>query len=152
MVRRLKYGGVTAVAEHLATGLSGVLPDDATGLVPVPRAAWRGIRYGIDPGLELARRLARITGLPLIRGLLPPLVSRRHAGRDRRHRIPVRFRAMGEVPEAAVLVDDVVTTGVTLLSARLALPMITRGVTVTAAPRVTSLRAERRPGSAEFDR
>ena len=152
MVRRLKYGGLAVVAEHLAVALAETLPGDVEGLVPVPRTPWRAVRYGIDPSLELARQLSRLTGVPLLRVLSPPPVARRHAGRDRRHRTPVRFRSTAEVPAGAIFVDDVVTTGVTLLSARLALPMITRGVTVTAAPRVTSLRPERRPGVAGFER
>ena len=152
MVRRLKYGGVAAVAAAFAPALARRLPPDVRAIVPVPRTAWRAVRYGVDPSLELARRLAAATGLPVVRALVAPIVAERHAGRGRRHRGPVRFRALGPVPDGSVLVDDVVTTGVTLLSARLALPMITRAVTVTAASQVTSLPPGRPPGSAGANR
>jgi predicted amidophosphoribosyltransferase len=152
MVRRLKYGGVAAVAAAFAPALAGRLPADVQAIVPVPRTAWRAVRYGVDPALELARRLAVATGVPVVRALAAPIMAERHAGRGRRQRAPVRFRALGPVPDGSVLVDDVVTTGVTLLSARLALPMITRAVTVTAASRVTSLPPGRPPGSAGANR
>ena len=71
------------MAEVLAPFLTGLLPDDTSALVPVPRALARTIRYGIDPGRVLAREIARAAGLPVADVLRAPVV-RRSQLRERR--------------------------------------------------------------------
>jgi len=118
LVHHLKYRGLVAAADVLARGMIGAVPASASGLVPVPRARLRSWRYGVDPALELARSLGRLTGLPVYSVLRSPLWWRRHAAGDRDHRHPPAFTAVRSVPSNAVLVDDVVTTGATLAAAR----------------------------------
>lgn len=117
LVHRLKYEGIAAAAGVLAARMVMKLPGDAAVLVPIPRSRWRAIRFGVDPGLELAMQLSRATGLPVTSALAPPLVARHNAGRSLPDRHAPGLRASGLVDAGAVLVDDVVTTGVTLTTA-----------------------------------
>ncbi|MFO7547437.1 MAG: hypothetical protein R6X29_01010 [Acidimicrobiia bacterium] len=115
IVHRLKYEGIVEAAVWLAVVLGPLLPD-AECLVPVPRAMVRRVRYGADPAVLLASALTKATGIPVVDALTPPLYAPRHAGRGRRQRPPPRFSLRRRVA-AAVLVDDVLTTGSTLASA-----------------------------------
>ena len=114
-VHALKYRGADRVATVLAPYLAGLLPRDATALVPVPRALGRRVRYGIDPGRVLAREVGRAAGLPVADVLRAPLHHRSQL-RERRAR-GLRFRPVGQAPGRAVLIDDVLTTGATLTAA-----------------------------------
>ena len=132
-VHALKYRGVDRVAEVLAPRMAGLLPGDASALVPVPRALARTIRYGIDPGRVLAREMARAAGLPVVDILRAP-VHRRSQLRERRAE-GLGFRSIGGAPERAVLVDDVLTTGATMTAAALACEgSVLRAVTLTRSP------------------
>jgi predicted amidophosphoribosyltransferase len=134
LVHRLKYGAHPAVAALLAVPMAAGLPPGAAALVPVPRARLRLWRYGVDPALELARAIGRVSGLPVSRALSPYWWHRRRAGAGGVARGVSRFRARAAVPAGAVLVDDVVTTGSTLAAAAAALGGPRPAVTATAAP------------------
>ena len=101
----------------LAAAMVSGVPSGATALVPVPRSFVRRVTYGIDQGRVLANELSKLTGLPVINGMGAPVWWRRQAGADREHRHTVDFKKIGSVPRRAVLVDDVLTTGVTASSA-----------------------------------
>jgi predicted amidophosphoribosyltransferase len=89
-------------------------------LVPIPRAVSRRLRYGIDPALVIAQALAARSGSPVLQVLRRPWHSRRRAGGD--HRRPVTgFRVSPFTAPEVIVVDDVVTTGSTLLAAVAAL-------------------------------
>ena len=117
-IHALKYRGVDRIAEVLAPYLAGLVPSDATALVPVPRALARRIRYGIDPGRVLARETARAADLPVADVLRAP-IHRISQLRERRTE-GLHFRSVGRAPRHAVLVDDVLTTGATMTAAALA--------------------------------
>lgn len=117
----LKYRGIVGRAAALAPAMAANLPPDAGALVPVPRSAVRRLQLGIDPGLELAREVGRISGLPVTQSLARPLWRASHAGKGRQGRSPVQFQAQTRTPGGAVIVDDVVTTGATLEAAARAL-------------------------------
>jgi ComF family protein len=124
LVAALKFRGRIALAAPIAATLAtaaGALLEGAT-LVPVPAAPRRRRRRGFDPAEEIARALARGTARPLA-GCLRRADGPRQVGRTRRERLasPPRVRARGPVPERAVLVDDVVTTGATLAACAVAL-------------------------------
>lgn len=137
LVHALKYRGAIAAASPLADAMVEVLPREVTALVPVPRARARAIRYGVDPSLVLARAVAERTGITVVPALAAPLWWRRHAGRDRSHRGTVRFLRRRSVGPGSVLVDDVLTTGATMLAAHSALQGLpTLVLTATAAGRV----------------
>ncbi len=138
LVHALKYRGVVAAAGPLIEAMTDRLPSSATALVPVPRARLRVLRHGVDPALVLASGVAARTGLPVIPALRSRWWWRRHAGRSRSERAPVSFEPTSEaVPGGAVLVDDVLTTGATVLAASVALRGLpTLALTGTIASRV----------------
>ena len=114
LVHHFKYRGLGGYADLAASMLAMRLP--SLPLVPVPRALTRRVRYGIDPARALADRLARHLGVPVLPLLEAPLHKQRRAGGDH-SRAVAGFRLL-QVPRGPVLVvDDVVTTGATLLSA-----------------------------------
>jgi predicted amidophosphoribosyltransferase len=128
-VHRLKYDGLVAAAAALAPALAPLV-SGANVLVPVPRTLVRRHRYGIDPALELAKSVSRLTGTPVMAALGPPLGGRSRAGRARSERRSLQLTVRSRVPSGAVLVDDVVTTGATLGMAA-ELVGASRAVTVT---------------------
>lgn len=114
LMHLLKYQGLTAYASLAAAKIAPRLPRAA--LVPVPRVLTRRLKYGVDPALQLALSLAALLEVEVCPVLVAPLHSDRRAGGD--HRRPVdRFRLRRPPPDHLVLVDDVVTTGATVLAA-----------------------------------
>lgn len=117
LVAALKFSGRLRLAELAAELIAAGAPPALLGgsLVPVPAASWRRRWRGFDPAERIALALARRTGLAFA-----PCLERssgpRQVGRGRAERIadPPKVRVAGPVPERAVLVDDVATTGATL--------------------------------------
>ncbi len=140
LMHHFKYRGLTGYADLAASVLAERLPQ--LPLVPVPRARTRRIRYGIDPARALADRLAHHLGVPVLSLLQPPLHRQRRAGGDH-SRVVTGFR-LRHTPEGPVLVvDDVVTTGATMLSAITSIgeKHVRAVVAANAVPGSTSLRA-----------
>lgn len=130
LVHALKYRSVVTAARKMARLVADRVPPALlanTALVPVPAHPARLRQRGYNQSALLARELARIKGLPvcdcLVRGVTaPPQTglprSRRLAldpsavqARARRLHWTVRPELF---PTNVVLLDDVVTTGVTL--------------------------------------
>lgn len=133
LVHHLKFGGIGAAAELMAD-LMAPMVGPCSALVPVPRSQWRRLRYGVDTGAVLADALGRRLGVPVVAGLSPSLTNRSHTGRPREGRSPPRFVCVSPVPGGAVLVDDVLTTGSTLLAAARSSGIV-RAATFTVASR-----------------
>lgn len=131
MVHRLKYQGLVGVADLLAAAMAPLLPDDASAVVPVPRVWARRWRYGVDPAGELASALGRRRRLPVVHALRSAVWIPRRAGPAPRRRGAPRFSPGSPAPPGAVLVDDVITTGLTLAAAG-RVSGLTRAVTATA--------------------
>ncbi|MDH3606680.1 MAG: hypothetical protein OER12_06765, partial [Acidimicrobiia bacterium] len=108
-------------AAVLALAMAAFVPASAEALVPVPRALNRRVRFGVDPALELARAVGRLTGLPVHQALRPPAWRSHHAGKRRDRRAPVTFVRVGQPKPGMIIVDDVITTGATLAAAGAAL-------------------------------
>ena len=132
LIHRMKYEAVAGVAGYLAPYLNEVVPADATALVPVPRVVARRWRYGIDQARALASALGRYAEIPVADVLRPQWWVPRRAGRRSTHRGVPHFEMRAGIPEGAVLIDDVVTTGTTIGAAS-AVTGCQRAVTVTAA-------------------
>ena len=116
LVLRLKYQGCRESAEVLAAMMAPLLPPVALALVPIPRIHLRRFKYRSDPALLLAAALSRQSRLQVVQTLGPRLWGGSNAGRDRSSR-EVRFRRLVTPPPGVVLVDDVITTGMTLETA-----------------------------------
>lgn len=138
LVHMLKYQGLVHFARLAADLVADRLPE--LPLMPIPRAMSRKIKYGVDPALLLARELSTRSGQPVVRALAAPIHSRRRAGGDHLRQVHP-FRVRKKPPGPVILVDDVVTTGATILAAMSALgpDRVALAAAANVVPDVTSL-------------
>jgi predicted amidophosphoribosyltransferase len=117
VVHGLKYAGRLSLARVAGRAMRRALPpwESARVVVPVPPGPLRWRWRGFDPAEEIAIAFSECTGLPL-EPCLRRERGRRQVGRRRWERLsdPPRIWLDAEPPEAALLVDDVWTTGATL--------------------------------------
>ena len=122
LLPRLKFHGDLAAGAVLATLAHWTLDpqDRPQALVPVPLHPARLRQRGYDQALELARRLARLGGLPVRADALrrvPATAAQTRldaAARQRNLQAAFAVRAGVTLPAHVALVDDVMTTGATL--------------------------------------
>jgi len=120
LVAALKFRAALPVAALMAAHIAANLPADLRAsrvLVPVPPQPARRRRRGFDPAAELCAALAPRLGLPASECLVRRDRAHRQVGatraqRRRGGRMAIELRA--PPPRAALLIDDVHTTGATL--------------------------------------
>jgi ComF family protein len=125
LILKLKHADQTELANLFAAWLARAgrdLWDGADGLVPVPLHPWRLMSRRFNQAAEIARPLARLTGVRYLPGVI---VRRRatpsQAGKARRGRRENTAGAFAAPRRAwpliegkrLVLIDDVLTTGAT---------------------------------------
>lgn len=124
LVLSLKHGRHLALADLLARLMLARIPplEGCWLVVPVPLHRWRLWSRGFNQSAELARRIARARGLPLVvDGLLRRKRTPSLGGLDKRQRAEVLHGAITAAPSrlAAIhganvlLIDDVLTSGAT---------------------------------------
>lgn len=91
--------------------------DDADAVLPVPLHRWRHARRGFNQAEELARPLARVSGLPLLVGVRRTRATPSQSGLDaseRRRNLKGAFALRKPIAcRYPVIIDDVMTTGET---------------------------------------
>ncbi len=120
LVAALKFRSALPVAGLMAAHVAANLPRDLRAprvLVPVPPQPARRRRRGFDPAAELCGALAPRLELPVCACLVRRDRASRQVGasravRRRGGRLAIELRA--PPPPAALLIDDVHTTGATL--------------------------------------
>lgn len=125
-VHHLKYGGWPGMARALAEAMRGLEPlEPGTVLVPIPLGSARLRSRGYNQAEVLARAVGSVAGLAVAPGLLRRSRETRSqtalAPSARAANVHAAFMAAGAVPDRLVLVDDVCTTGATLVAAAEAL-------------------------------
>lgn len=121
LVTALKFHGALPVAQLMAAQIAASAPRELLAdavLVPVPLHPARRRARGFDQAALIASALAQRTRLPVAACLRRVGRPTRQLGADRTTRRAAaerqQLRVCGPVPERAVLVDDVHTTGATL--------------------------------------
>lgn len=131
LMTRFKFGGDLAAGRVLA-GIAlehwlGLPPARPDALLPVPLHADRLRERGYNQALELARPIARATGIPLLpddlRRARPTPAQSGLSALARRRNLRGAFvvRAGAVLPPHVAVVDDVMTTGATAQECALAL-------------------------------
>lgn len=123
LVRALKFRGAFGAAGVMAAQMAANAPPGFLHgtLVPVPVHPARRRRRGYNQAERVAAELAGRLGLPLVDCLERCGPAASQVGRGRVARLDgiagsVRLRPGARAPAAALLVDDVATTGATLLA------------------------------------
>lgn len=122
VVGALKFRGAVRVADAMAAPIAAAAPAGWLAdvvLVPVPLHPSRRRRRGFNQAERLAGAVARRTGLPVGDCLERSGSRGTQMGRGRAQRLEGlagSIRPRASVPARAVLIDDVTTTGATLVA------------------------------------
>lgn len=141
LVQALKYRGMLAIAPVFGSALARSLDERPDVIIPMPLADARLRERGFNQAQEIARHVAKITGLPLL-----PRACRKVRDTQPQAALPWKERAKNMrkafvcdedfTGKHVAVVDDVMTTGATLNE-------LARNLKQAGAVRVTGLVAAR---------
>lgn len=125
-VHRLKYEGWWRVSEAMAAAMRDLEPlTGGVSLIPIPLGARRARERGYNQSERIAASVSRLTGIPVRTELLRRVRETRTqtalTPEARQANLAGAFEGAGTDGLAVVLVDDVFTTGATLVAAAAAL-------------------------------
>lgn len=142
LVARLKYRNARAVLPVVASAIAALVDPATVDVVTwAPTSAARRRERGFDQARLLARAVARRLHKPC-RALLTRQPGPPQTGRPRRDRLAgPEFLVIRQPPDRVLVVDDVVTTGATMLAVARALKMSGAVVVKAAAAARTPLKA-----------
>ena len=128
LIKKLKFGQVKAAALPLAQAMGKSLDDfdeKIDALVPIPLYITRKRKRGFNQAEVLGKELEKITGIPLVHGLIRKKNTSPQTKLNKKQRKEnVEEAFEGEVVvkgKTLLLIDDVITTGATAIAAAKAL-------------------------------
>ena len=125
LISVLKYKNAPQLGQFLGKYLAETLQSSSflTGkemILPVPLHPRRELTRGYNQAEEIAKGLATVSGLPISRKLLRRRFSTKtqtkKKGEDRWENVKSAFESVPHLPDEVLLIDDVITTGATLVA------------------------------------
>lgn len=126
LIQQFKYQQALEILPILACALPPTAPCLVDAIVPIPMSDRRLQQRGMNHAQLLAHAASRRWQIPLWSGLTRPQDTTRQQSLDRQDRLDNlahAFACTAAPPTRLLLIDDVLTTGATLLAARTCLQM-----------------------------
>lgn len=119
LLHAFKYGGNLAIATVLGDALGKAVVGRPDVIIPMPLSVGRLRERGFNQALEIARRVSRCTGIPVLRDACRKVVETRPQAtlpwKERAKNVRGAFVCDAELRGRKVaVIDDVMTTGATL--------------------------------------
>lgn len=119
LVHGFKYGGNLAIGSMLGQALGAAVSERVDLIVPMPLARKRLRERGFNQAQELARSLARMTGIPVATDFCRKIIETQPQAalpwNERAKNVRAAFVCDADLTDKKVaVVDDVMTTGATM--------------------------------------
>lgn len=121
LIQQFKYQQRLDILPILSTAFPATAPQHYDAIVPIPMSNTRLQQRGMNHAQLLAQTASRLWQIPLWSGLIRPQDTVRQQSLDRQdrlHNLAHAFHCRATPPARLLLIDDVLTTGATLLAAR----------------------------------
>ena len=121
LIQQFKYQQRLDVLPILSCAITPAAPSGVDAIVPIPMSNARLRQRGMNHAQLLAQAASRRWNIPIWSGLTRPQETSRQQSLDRQDRldnVSQAFVCQSAPPARLLLIDDVLTTGATLLAAR----------------------------------